>query len=143
MLHIKNVMLFCVMIVSSLSVFAENSTVLKKNHAEYRQAGNFIFISSLPPIDPASGQAPKEAEDQVNQVFANLYTLVTKLGLSMNDVVKITVYVNNRDTIMPLVDKTMDKYFTEEPYAARTPVTTTFGSKPYVISIEAIVYREL
>jgi enamine deaminase RidA (YjgF/YER057c/UK114 family) len=136
MLTIKNAMLFCVMMFFSLFVVAEGSRVVKKNHAEYREAGNFIYISSLPPIDPVSGQAPKEAEDQVNQVFANLYAPVTKLGLSMQDVVKITVYVNNRDTIMPLVDKTMDKYFSEQPYATRTPVTTTFGSKPYVISKE-------
>jgi enamine deaminase RidA (YjgF/YER057c/UK114 family) len=142
MLTIKNAVLFCVMMFSSLLVFAEETGLLKKNHAEYRQAGNFIFISSLAPIDPVSGQAPKEAEDQVNQVFANLHALVTKLGIDMNDIVKITVYVTNRDTIMPLVDKTMDQYFIVEPYAARTPVTTTFGSKPYVISVDAIVYHE-
>ena len=142
MLNIKNVIFFCVTIFSTLSVFATEPNISKKNHAEYRQAGNFIFISSLPPTDPVSGQAPKEAEDQVNQVFANLYALVKKLGVDMKDIVKVTVYVDNRDNIMPLVDKVMDKYFTEEPYAARTPVTTTFGSKPYVISIDAIVYHE-
>lgn len=137
----KNAILFCALLFSSLSVLASESGV-KKNHAEYREAGNFIFISSLPPIDPVSGQAPKEAENQVTQVFANLNALVKKLNLDMKNIVKITVYVNDRDTIMPLVDKVMDKYFIEEPYAARTPVTTSFGNKPYVVSIDAIAYRE-
>lgn len=141
MLNIKNSILFPVILFFSLSVFA-TETNTKKNHAEYRQAGNFIFISSLPPTDPITGKAPKEAEDQVNRVFTNLYWLLGKLNVEMKDIVKLTVYVDNRDTIMPLVDKVMDKYFVEEPYPARTPVTTTFGSKPYVISIDAIVYHE-
>jgi enamine deaminase RidA (YjgF/YER057c/UK114 family) len=81
----------------------------------------------------------KGTEDQVKQAFANLYALVNKLGANMKDVVKLTVYVENRDIIMPLVDKIMDKYFTVEPYPARTPVTTIFGSKPYVISVDAII----
>lgn len=142
MLNFKNIILFYVIIFSSLSIFAKDSDVVRKNHAEYRQAGNFIFISSLPPTDPISGQAPKEAEDQVKQVFANLNALVNKLGVDMKDIVKLTVYIDNRDTIMPLVDKVMDKYFINEPYPARTPVTTTFGSKPYVVSVEAIIYIE-
>lgn len=141
MLKFKNIALFLI-IFSSLSVFAKETDVFKKNHAEYRRAGNFIFISSLPPTDPVSGQAPKEAEDQVKQAFANLYAVVKELGADMKDIAKLTVYVENRDTIMPLVDKVMDKYFTVEPYPARTPVTTTFGSKPYIVSIDAIVYIE-
>lgn len=140
MLKMKNIVFF-ITLFFSLSVIAGSGNV--KNHAEYRKAGNFIFISSLPPTDPVTGQAPKEAEEQVYRVFANLYLLVNKLGVDMKDIVKITVYVNDRDTIMPLVDKVMDKYFTVEPYPARTPVTTTFGSKPYVVSIDAIAYREM
>lgn len=142
MLKFKNLVLFFMITVSSLSVFAMERDVLKKNHDEYRQAGNFTFISSIPPIDPISGQIPEESEDQVRLVFANLYALVKKIGAEMKDIVKVTVYVNNRDTLMPLVDKVMDNYFTKEPFPARTPVATNFGSKPYVVSVDAIVYIE-
>ena len=158
MLNIKKIILFCVMLfstlltLSTLSAFAAEtnrvesnrveSNIVKKNHADYRRAGHFTFISSIPPVDPVSGETPKEAENQVSLVFSNLFNQVRKAGFEMKEIVKITVYVDNRDTIMPIVDKVMDKYFTEEPYPARTPVTTTFGSKPYVISVDAIVYRD-
>ena len=136
----KKIILFCILFFTSLSVIAEPA-ILKKNHSDYRKADKFIFISSLSPIDPVTHKLSDDTDQQVRQVFENLQTKVKELGAKMNDVVKVTVYMDDMDTVFPLVDKWMSVYFTEEPYPARTPLGVNFGSRGYKVVVEAIVYR--
>ncbi|MHB1949573.1 MAG: RidA family protein [Gammaproteobacteria bacterium] len=140
MLKIKNIALLFVLIIFSLNINAEPTT--KKNHSAYRKAGDFIFISSLSPVDPITKQLPHDAEVQVKTVFEKLRVQVLELGAKMTDVVKVTVYMDDMDTVFPLVDKWMSEYFTEEPYPARTPLNMSFGSRGYKVVVDAIVYME-
>jgi 2-iminobutanoate/2-iminopropanoate deaminase len=60
------------------------------------RAGNLLFASGQIPINPASGKI--EATDftgQAQQVFANIKGLLEGAGLTLNEVVKCTVFLKD------------------------------------------------
>lgn len=65
----------------------------------YSQAvkqGGFLFCSGQIPIDPAAGKiVAQDVEGQAQQVLANIQALLSAQGLTMSDVVKATVFLQN------------------------------------------------
>ena len=58
------------------------------------RAGNMVFTSGQVPIDPATGELISwEITEQVRQVFRNIKAVLAAAGLSLNDVVKTTVFL--------------------------------------------------
>ena len=56
----------------------------------------FMFCSGQIPINPASGKIEAtDAEGQATQVFANIRALLASQGLSMQNVVKATVFLQD------------------------------------------------
>ena len=56
--------------------------------------GNLVFCSGQIPLDPATGKlVPGGIEDQTKQVLKNVTTLLTGLGLTLNRVVKSTIFL--------------------------------------------------
>src|SRR5687768_547944 len=91
MLKIKNILLLVLLSFFSTHLLAQ--TILNKNHASYRRIGNWIYISSIPPVN-AKGQTPTTTDAQVKLVFENLVKVLEEAGANTKDVVKINVYMN-------------------------------------------------
>jgi 2-iminobutanoate/2-iminopropanoate deaminase len=111
----------------------------------YRKAGDLIFISAQVPINPITHQLVSHNVDaQVKQVFENLRQQVITAGSTMNDVVKITVYMDDIDLIFPVVKQYIPKYF-NSPYPARSPIGgLSFGqTSGFRVAIDAIVYTKV
>lgn len=64
------------------------------HYAQAIQAGGFLFVSGQLPIDPATGRMIQGSlEDEMRQALANVRAVLEAAGLSLNAVVKTTVYV--------------------------------------------------
>ena len=62
------------------------------------RAGDFIFVSGQPGIDPSTGSVPSGGFDaEARQAFVNLRTVVGAAGASMERVVRTTVFLVDAD----------------------------------------------
>ena len=65
----------------------------------YSQAidcGNFLVTSGQVPFDPATGEfVPGGITEQTRQVLTNIKAILTEAGLTMDNVVKTTVFLQN------------------------------------------------
>lgn len=60
------------------------------------QSNGFLFLSGQLPIDPESGEFPEGGiMQQTKQSFENIKAILSKVGLSLDDAIKATVYLSN------------------------------------------------
>lgn len=58
--------------------------------------GRFVFLSGQTPLDPSTGLlVAGDVTAQARQVFANLTAVLEAAGLSLDDVVKVTVFLTD------------------------------------------------
>jgi len=84
-------------------------------------AGELLFLSGQTPIDPAIGKlAEGGIAEQTEQVFRNLVAVLADADLSMQDVVKTTVFLVSMDDF-PAMNEVYGRHF-DAPYPARSTV---------------------
>ena len=102
-------------------------------------AGDFIFISGTPGIDPATKSLDPSFEEQANQAFQNISTILKDAGSSLEKIVKTTVFmVAGND--FSLVNKVYAAFFPSDPPARSTPQVMPFPGG-ILISVECIALR--
>ncbi len=108
----------------------------------YSQAldtGNMLFISGQIPIDPATGVMADTVEEQAKQVLTNIKNILNEAGLSMNDVVKTSVFLADLNDFAK-VNEVYASFFAE-PYPARSCVQVAAIPKGAKVEIETIAVR--
>ena len=98
-----------------------------------------VFASGQLPIDPQSGQLPEGIEAQTRQSILNAQSVLQAAGLSIDDVVKTTVYLTDMDNFGPM-NEVYASYFTE-PYPARSAVAVRTLPKGALVEVECIAVR--
>jgi len=58
-----------------------------------RRIGPFLATSAVIGKDPATGELPADAEDQARNAFVNLRRVLEAAGMSLDDVIKLTIFV--------------------------------------------------
>lgn len=97
-------------------------------------AGGFVFLSGQIPLHPETMEVVAgDFEARACQVFDNLQAVATAAGGSLNDVVKLTIYLTDLDNFAT-VNSVMERYF-EQPYPARAAVGV--ASLPKGVDVEA------
>jgi len=109
----------------------------------YSQAvrhGGLVFLSGQIPLDPASMEVvPGGIENQIRRVFDNLAAVCAAAGGSLDDIVKLTVFLTDMGDF-PQVNTIMGQYFTA-PYPARAAVQVAALPKGVNIEMDAILAR--
>tara|TARA_B100000524_G_scaffold340980_1_gene234629 strand:- start:272 stop:739 length:468 start_codon:yes stop_codon:yes gene_type:complete len=107
----------------------------------YSQAvktGNLIFISGQIPLNPKTGDLVNGSiEDEANQVMQNISSICEAAGHSLEDVVKITIFLTDLGNFAT-VNEVMTKHFSE-PYPARATIEVSGLPLGVNVEIEAIV----
>jgi reactive intermediate/imine deaminase len=87
----------------------------------YSQAvrvGDTVYLSGQIPLDPASGTLVEgDIEQEISRVFDNLKAVAEAAGGSLNDVVKLNIFLTDLSHFAT-VNQIMARYFAE-PYPAR------------------------
>jgi 2-iminobutanoate/2-iminopropanoate deaminase len=88
------------------------------------KSGNLVFCSGQTPLDPKTMElVGTTIEEQTKRVLNNLSIVLSGIGLSLNNVVKTTVYLKNMDDF-----KGMNKVY-EEMFEGHKPSRTTISIK--------------
>lgn len=77
-------------------VFTEKAPTLVGPYSQAVISGGFVFVSGQIPIDPeASKVVEGRIEAQTVQVLENLKNLLESINLTLNDVVKTSVFLSD------------------------------------------------
>ena len=106
----------------------------------YSQAvkvGDTTYLSGQIPLDPQTMQLVAGFENQVRRVFDNLQAVCEAAGGSLNDLVKINVYLINLANFAK-VNEIMATYFSK-PYPARAAVGVAALPRGAEVEIEGVM----
>jgi len=99
-----------------------------------------VFVSGQLPINAFTGTMPEGVEEQAKQSLENLKNILDQIGLTMEEVVKTTVFLKDLNNFN-IVNEVYGKYFTQG-YPARSAVQVARLPKDAEIEIEAIAICE-
>ncbi len=103
------------------------------------EAGGLIFISGQIPLHPATGEIAADIQDATRQVLTNLKTLLEENGLSLQNIVKTTIFLKNISDFAA-VNEIYSSFFSTDP-PARSTVEVSALPKGAPLEIEAIAIR--
>ncbi len=104
------------------------------------EVGGFMFCSGMIPINPATNLVfTGPIEEQAKQVLENIKALLESQGLSLNNVVKTTMYLTNMNDFTAVND-VYAKYFVEQT-PARTTIAVSALPKGVNVEIEVIAKK--
>ncbi len=107
----------------------------------YSQAVNhqgMVFVSGQIPLDPETMEMVTGGiESQIHRVFKNLSAICTAAGGSLDDIVKLTVFLTDMANF-PQVNAIMEQYFTA-PYPARAAIGVAALPKDSEVEMDAIL----
>lgn len=102
---------------------------------------NFVFTSMELPIDPKTGKLVSEdLKEQTKQVIKNIKAIMESGGSSLEEIVKMTVYINDINNF-PQVNEAYEEFFPENPPARALVVVSDLplGAK---VAMDAMGVRE-
>ena len=107
-------------------------------YSQATRVGNTIWVSGQIPMDPATKEMIQgDMEAQVRRVFDNLKAIVMASGASLDDVVKVSIFLVDL-AHFALVNKVMAEYF-REPYPARAAIGVASLPRGAQVEAERIV----
>jgi reactive intermediate/imine deaminase len=109
----------------------------------YSQAiasGSLVFLSGQIPLEPTTMElVAGDVRAQTRQVFDNLAAVAAAAGGSLNDVVKLTVYLVDLNDFAT-VNEVMSERFTE-PFPARAAIGVSALPRGARVEVEGILVR--
>jgi len=108
----------------------------------YSQAidvNGLVFLSGQIPLDPATMEVVEgDFEARARRVFDNLAAVAAAAGGTLDDVVKLTVFLTDLGNFAT-VNTVMEDYF-EEPFPARAAVGVVSLPKGVDVEADAILF---
>lgn len=110
------------------------------SYSQAVRAGQTVYLAGQIGLDPASMQIMEGIEAQIVRVFENLKAVAQAAGGSLDDVVKLNVYLTDF-AHFTRVNEIMAKYF-REPYPARAAVGAAALPRGALVEMDAILVIE-
>lgn len=100
------------------------------------RSGPLVFCSGQIPLDPTTMQIVEGGvENQAHQVFLNLQAVAAAAGGSLDNAVKLTIFLTDLGDFAKVND-IMAQYF-KEPYPARATIEVSALPKGAAVEVEA------
>ena len=100
---------------------------------------NIVYLSGQIPLSPETMSLISENfREQITQVFSNLANVAEAAGGSLNDAVKLTIYLTNLENFS-VVNDVMSAFF-QEPFPARAVIGVSELPKDALVEIDAILH---
>ena len=121
-------------------ISTENAPAAVGPYSQAVVANGFVFTAGQIALVPATGQMLEgDVTAQTHQVFANLKAVLAAAGSSLEDAVKMTVFLQNMGDFAAM-NAVYGEYFgAQKP--ARTTVETKFANPTMKVEIDCIAYQ--
>lgn len=108
------------------------------HYSDAVRAGNTIYVSGQASLDArGSLVGPGDVVAQTRQTLENMKAVLKAAGATLDDVVKVTVYLADRDD-RPKVNEVRKEYFKANRPASTLIEISRFAIEGMLIEIEAI-----
>lgn len=102
-------------------------------------SGEMVFVSGQTPLTADGNMVPGGAAEQTQQCLMNIMMILAAAGLTMNDVIKTTVFMTDLGQFAAM-NEVYAKHF-KTPYPARATVQVSALPRGAAIEIEAVAVR--
>lgn len=120
------------------AIHSEDAPAAIGTYSQAIQAGNVVYLSGQIPLDTETGELiDGDISMQIEQVFKNLQAVAEAAGSSLQNAVKITVYLTDLNNFST-VNEIMAAYF-EEPYPARAALGVASLPRGATVEADAIL----
>jgi 2-iminobutanoate/2-iminopropanoate deaminase len=104
------------------------------------RAGDFVFVAGMQGIDPATNILLPDPQARILRAFLNLKLIAQSEGASLQDCVRLTVYVSDLLRFAPMVDKAQEQLWGKPPYPPRTMVEVQRLFDDDIVEIDSVFY---
>ena len=107
-------------------------------YSQATRAGNLVFLSGQVPLDPATGNLVEgDIAAQARQAFDNIKAVVAAAGGSMDDIVRVGLYLTDLSQF-GAVNAVMADYFSQ-PYPARSTIEVSALPRGAQFEVDALM----
>jgi 2-iminobutanoate/2-iminopropanoate deaminase len=104
------------------------------------QAGSFFYVSGQLPINPATEMiVGDDITVQTRQSLINLENIINAAGMSLNNVVKVTVYLSNMNNFTAMNE--VYATFFKVDFPARVAVEVVRLPKDALVEMDAVAFK--
>jgi reactive intermediate/imine deaminase len=119
---------------SKTAIHTDDAPAAIGTYSQAIEVDNLVFLSGQIPLDPVTMEVVGgDFEARARQVFDNLAAVARAAGGTLDDVVKLTVFLTDLDNFAT-VNAVMEDYF-HKPFPARAAVGV--ASLPKGVDVEA------
>lgn len=123
-----------------IQITTEDAPLTDNPYSQGVHAGDFLFVSGFGPVDPDTlEEVTGGIEAQTHRCLDNLAAVVEEAGGSLEDAVKLTVYVDDMDDYSRVNDAYAAHFDGEVP-PARVCVETARLPEDVAVEIDAVAY---
>ena len=124
----------------SQPVLSPNAPQPKGPYSQGVRAGDFLFVSAQGPFDPKTGKIIGDGiEAQTRQTLENVRAIVEAAGLTLRDVVRVSVFLKNASDFQ-IMNGVYTTFFPENP-PTRTTLEAGIPIPGALLCIDAIAHR--
>ena len=123
---------------SKEAIYSDAAPAAIGTYSQAIRVGNLLFLSGQIPLEPESMQiVDGDFETRARRVFDNLGAVASAAGASLDNIVKLTVFLTDLDNFAT-VNKVMEDYF-QQPFPARAAVGVASLPKGADVEADAIL----
>ena len=104
------------------------------------RGGDFVFVAGMQGIDPATNALVQDPEARIRQAFLNIRLIAQSEGASLQDCVRVTVYVSDLHRYAPMVDKAQAELWGKPPYPPRTMIEVRRLFDDDIVEVDSVFY---
>jgi reactive intermediate/imine deaminase len=123
---------------SKTVISTEQAPAAIGTYSQAIKVGPTVYLSGQIPLHPQTMEMPTDFEAQTVQVFENLKAVANASGGSLQDVVKLNIFLTDLKHFAK-VNEVMARYF-EQPYPARAAVGVAALPRDAAVEMDAIMH---
>ena len=104
------------------------------------RAGDFVFVAGMQGVDPATNKLVQGDEARIRQAFLNIRLIAQSEGASLQDCVRLTIYVSDLGRVAAVVDKVQAELWGKPPDPPRTMVEVRRLFDDDIVEIDSVFY---
>ena len=104
------------------------------------RAGDFVFVAGMQGIDPTTNKLVPDPQARIRQAFLNIRVIAQSEGASLQDCVRLTVYVSDLTRFAPMIEQAQVELWGKPPYPPRTMIEAKRLFDDDIVEIDSVFY---